>query len=91
MRRQGNCLTLLYKSINGQDAIPAQAFLTPVIHPTCHNNSLAFIHRQASKDIYKNSFFTKTIHEWNSLPEAIVKSPTSEIFKEQVTNHLGSS
>ena len=34
---------------------------------------------------------SQTINEWNTLPEAIVKSPTSEIFKEQVTNHLRSS
>ena len=88
MRHQANRLTLLYKSINGQVAIPAQTFLTPVVRPTCRNNSLAFICPQASKDIYKNSFFPQTIHEWNILPEAIVTAPTSEIFKEQVTNHL---
>ena len=91
MRRQANRLTLLYKSINGQVAIPAQTFLTPVVRPTRRNNSQAFIRPQASKDAYKNSFFPKTINEWNILPEAIVKSPTSEIFKEQVINHLRSS
>ena len=91
MRRQANRLTLLNKSINGQVAIPAQMFLTPVVRPIRRNNSQAFIRPQASKDIYKNSFFPKTINEWNILPEAIVKSPTSEIFKEQDTNHLRSS
>ena len=92
MHRQANRLTLLYKSINGQVAIPAQTFLTPIVRPTRRNNSQAFIRPQASKDVYMNSFFPKTINESNILPEAIiVKSPTPEIFKEQVTNHLRSS
>ena len=82
---QANRLTLLYKSIKGQAATPAQTFLIPVVRPTRRNNSLAFIRPQASKDVYKNSS-PPTTHEWNILPEAIVKAPTSEIFKEQVTN-----
>ena len=81
MRHQVNRLTLLYKSIIGQVAIPAQTFLTPVVCLSRSNSSLSFIRPQASKDVYKNSFFSKTIYEWNILPEVIVKAPTSELFK----------
>ena len=88
MRRQVSRLTVLYKSINDQVAIPAQSFLTPVARSTRRNNSKAFIRPHATKDCYKHSFFPQTISEWNFLPEAVVNSTSSDTFKELVTNHL---
>ena len=69
LRRQAARLTLLYKVTSDQVAIPASKFLTPVARPTRHNNSKAFQRPRAKKDCYKNSFFPRTISEWNLLPE----------------------
>ena len=89
-RRQVNRLTLMYKSLHGQVAIPAKQLLTPVVRPTRHNNSQAFIRPRASKDCYKSSFFPATISEWNTLPESIINSTSPDSFKNQVTIHLRS-
>lgn len=39
----------------------------------------------SNKDIYKFSFFPKTISDWNSIPEAIGLSPTLESFKSGIS------
>ncbi len=88
LRRQATRLTLMYKITNSQVAIPAQKFLTPVARPTRRNNSRAYQRPRANKNCYNNSFFPKTIAEWNSLPEHLVNINTPEAFKEQVTEHL---
>ena len=63
-------------------------FLTPFARPTRHNNSKAFQRPRAKKDCYKNSFFPRTISEWNLLPETLINSSTHINFKQEVTNHL---
>ena len=88
LRRQAARLTLLYKVTSDQVAIPASKFLTSVAHPTRRNNSKAFQGPTAKKDCYKNSFFPRTISEWNLLPELLVNSSTHINFKQEVTNHL---
>ena len=86
--RQAARLTLLYKVTSDQVAIPASKFLTPVARPARHNNSKAFQRPRAKKDCYKNSFFPRTISEWNLLPEPLVNSSTHISFKQELTNHL---
>ena len=88
MRRQATRLTMLHKVNAGQVAIPAQKFLTPVVRPIRQNNSLAYLRPRAKKNCYKDSYFPRTIHEWNVLPEHIVNIPTTTTFKTQVTDHL---
>ncbi len=81
---------MMYKIVNGQVAIPAQKFLTPVSRPTRHNNSKAFLRPRANKNCYKDSFFPRTIPEWNLLPETIINAKSSVTFKEATTTHLRS-
>ena len=33
------------------------------------------------KDVFKVSFFPRTIKDWNSLPDNLVKSDSVEVFK----------
>lgn len=39
----------------------------------------------ARTDIYKNSFFVRTLREWNKLDNNIVKSPSLDSFKGALT------
>ena len=87
-RRSAARLTMMFKIVNSQVAIPASKFLQPTLRPSRHHNSKSFIRPQATKDCFKNSFFPRTISQWNSLPETIVNSTTTEVFKEQVTSYL---
>ena len=49
----------------------------PVLCRTRHLNSKAYNTIHTSKDCYKYSFFTRTIKDWNSLPDklATIKEP----------------
>ena len=44
-------------------------------------HSRCFVVPHANTDTYKNSFFIKTIKEWNQLEPQIVASPTVETFR----------
>ena len=88
LRRQVNRLSLLHKTVHGQVAIPAQQFLLPVNRPTRRNNSAAFIRPRANKSCYQDSFFPRTIPEWNILPDTIINITDSEAFKRATLTHL---
>ena len=47
-----------------------------------NQHSLAFQIPSASKDVYKYSFFPKTIRDWNDLPESLISS--SELSDDSV-------
>ena len=54
-RREDNRLILLYKGLKGKARIPTD---------DRNKHSLAFQLPSASKDVYKYSFFPKTIRDW---------------------------
>ena len=41
-----------------------------------------------SKDVYKFSYFPRTIKEWNDLPKDVVVSNSLDIFKSKLTDFL---
>ena len=43
---------------------------------------------KVNKDIFKFSYFPRTIKEWNELPEHIVTSSSVEIFKSKLVDHF---
>ena len=52
-------------------------------HQNLHNNCYQL---PESKTIaYKNSFFPRTISDWNALPEAIVSAKSINIFKARLS------
>ena len=52
------------------------------------NNSKAYIIPDTPTLYSKESFYPKTIREWNILPEEIVRATSLDIFKNRLTNHL---
>ena len=65
---QNNRLILLFKLVNNLLIVPHQYFLSPFFPNTRANHQLKFSHYQSRTEIYRNSFFSKTTIEWNSLP-----------------------
>ena len=61
-RRKDNRLILLYKGLNGKARIPTDD-LIPKNRRGRYQHSLAFRLPPASKDVYKYSFFPKTIRD----------------------------
>ena len=53
-------------------------------------NSHIFKYRvpRVTKDIFKYSFYPRTLTEWNSLPKEIVLSETLDVFKSKLENYI---
>ena len=49
-------------------------------------NNKSFQLPESSNIVYKNSFFPKSISEWNELPESVVNAPSVETFKSRLKN-----
>ena len=78
-------LTLLYKITYNLVAIPSSQYVTP--HQTStRSNSLAYLPSVVIPIAYQNSFFPKTVSQWNALPEQIVCAPSLLTFKTAVSH-----
>ena len=77
-------LTLLYKSINSLLALKIPSYFIPISTNTRthHHQSYHFTHIRT--DAYMNSFFPRTIREWNDLPQQVIDSNSLDLFQEQL-------
>lgn len=79
-RRADARLVLMYKIVHEQVAIPSAQLVRPSrISRSSH--TYTFRQLQATKNIYKYSFFPLTIVQWNKLPDSIVSLPDVDHFK----------
>uniref|UniRef100_A0A8W8M7U3 Uncharacterized protein n=1 Tax=Magallana gigas TaxID=29159 RepID=A0A8W8M7U3_MAGGI len=42
--------------------------------------------QQASKEVYRNSFFPRSVRDWNHLPETVLAAPTIEEFRTRLSS-----
>ena len=85
-RRKQARLCMLYKIKHDMVAIDAKQYITPMNRPTRHTNSQAYVVLSKSTvDYHQQSFFPRTVREWNSLPESTVSAPSLPSFR----SHLG--
>ena len=80
-RRKESRLIMLYKGLKGAASIPADDLVPPIRH-TRNHQFLAFQTLFAGTDIYKSSFFPKTIRDWTSLIDSLIG--TSECAEDPV-------
>ena len=89
--RRNARLTLLaiYKIIHHHQIIPYQYHPTPAFPHTRANHRFKFQHYQTKRDICicRNSFFPRTVPEWNNLPSMIAESDNINSFKYKLTNY----
>ena len=78
-RRKLHRLTFLYKISNGIVAIDKDKYLQYHGREGLRQNP-TWTNYSATSNIFKSSFFPKTISEWNNLPNEIRQSPTLGIF-----------
>ena len=91
-RRKANRLTFLFKVVEG--LVPAMQshhdYLTPIrgkrliIPKRSTNNSKCYKTLQCTSEIYKYSFFPRTIIDWNHLDDNIVRADTVDGFRRAV-------
>ena len=82
-RRRNQRLTVFHKIVNGLVAIPADLHYNP--RPTKNRNWKKIILKpKHNTDIVKNSFFPRTISDWNTLADNIVTCEKLNSFKQAV-------
>ena len=72
-RRKDNRLILLYKGLKGKASVPTDD-LIPNTRRGRNQHSMAFQTPIANTDVYKGSFFPRTIRDWNALPDSLISS-----------------
>ena len=72
-RRKDNRLIILYKGLKGKASIPTYDFI-PKTRRSRSQHSMAVQISIANTDVYKGSFFTQTIWDWNALPNSLISS-----------------
>ena len=60
---------------------------TNIVENSVKNNTKSFDRIQGNTEQYRNSFFSKTILEWNHLEENIVSATSVESFKYALRHH----
>ena len=79
-RRKEQRLVLLFKI-----AIPAENNIKYNQRPSRTSNSKQIKVLSATTEVYKHSFFLRTVKDWNTLTESAVSSKTVEGFKAAIT------
>ncbi len=80
-------LTMLFKIRNGQVAIDANEYMTPINRPTRHYNTQVYLVPQLNLNVHQYSFFPCTIRYWNGLPQNIVDAPSVSVFLDRLAWH----
>ena len=83
-RQRISRLQTLYKGINNLSGLSIPHYFLPTQRSTRHHHFYHFIQPSTRTNYYQNSFFPKTIKDWNNLPVTIIESENIDIF----TNHL---
>ena len=83
-RRKNNRLAMMFKIRNEKVDINASHKLLQMARPSRNNNSMAMQIPSCRTTVRKESFYPRTIREWNILPEATVSSDSLESFKTAV-------
>ena len=86
-RRREARLTFFYKIVNDLVAIPSQDYLHNKTSCTRSRHPRQFRVLAPKTEPFRNSFFPKTLIDWNSLTENIATASTLDIFKDRIRNH----
>ena len=84
-RRRDQRLCLLFKIISGLVAIPTEPHIAFNPRPSRNRNSKSICVYSCNSDIFKNSFFPRTILDWNTLPEPTVLCKSLETFRTAIS------
>ena len=78
-RRKTNRLSMLYRIQHGLVDIPYQKYLRSSDSRT--RGQHRFYQERIQDDIYNNSFFPRTVRDWNQLPARVMSANSLEVFR----------
>ena len=85
-RRKNSRLVGMFKILNELVEIPINDRLIPADGRTRGGHNQAYKHLRANTTLGQNSFWHRTIPDWNSLPAAAIESKTVAAFKIQLVD-----
>ena len=75
----------MFKIVNANLTVPVRCLPPPsTLTCTCANHPMKYAHLQSNMDIYKYSFLSRTIPQWNNLQVENIETLTLTAFKEQL-------
>jgi hypothetical protein len=80
-RRKNTRLCLFYKIVNNKVKIDPSDKLIPTGRASRAHNGNSFRQQQCSTNIRRDSFYPRTIRDWNALPSSTVSAVSLESFK----------
>ena len=75
-RRAMACLTIMKKILSGRVAINCDEYLERSSTRTRTANSAKFKHYRTNTEVFKNSYFPRTVPLWNGMPDQFVNTLT---------------
>ena len=78
-RRSKARFTMMFKILHGEVAIPSSNYVTAGDSRTRGAHRLREI--STNKDTYRNSFFPRTVKQWNALPSDVAGVTKVDQFK----------
>ena len=85
-RRKNSRLVSMFKILNELVEIPINDRLIPTDRRTRGGHNQAYKHLRANTTLGQNSFWHRTIPDWNSLPAPAIQSKTAAAFKNQLVD-----
>ena len=81
-------LTTMYKIVNGHMTLELPPYVKSKVRQTRQYHPKKFISLASNSNTYKNSFITRTVTDWNSLPANVIDQATVETFKAALKEHF---
>ena len=85
-RRHIGRLSCFYKLLNGHLDINYDSLVIPKPNRSGRGHNRQFQIDQTRTDAYSNSFFKRTIVDWNKLPQAVIDMQTVASFKQKLSD-----
>ena len=80
-RRKCHRLTCLYKILNGHLDLDCGSLLEPKPNRSRRGHTQQFQQQHTNSDSFRNSFFIRTINQWNGLLPATINQPSESTFR----------
>ena len=84
-----SCLCTMYKISNDIIHVNKSKYLAPATETRTRGSpDLKYFVEHTSNDVFKYSYFPRTVREWNSLPSDVVTAKSLDIFKNKLNDYL---
>ena len=81
-------LQMFYKAIHHPMALSVPQRFLSTSYPTRNYHQYHYIIPSARTSFYQNSFYPRTIKEWNLLPINIIETSNLQSFSSNLTNYM---